>query len=1116
MDSQTVEQPKTKTSRLNDDPLWYKDAVVYELHVRSFYDSNGDGYGDFEGLRQKLPYLEELGVNTLWLLPFYDSPLRDDGYDIADYKGILPVHGNLDDFKRFLDEAHERGMRVITELVLNHTSDQHPWFQEARQPNSPKRDWYVWSETSEKYKDVRIIFTDTEHSNWTWDPVAGAYYWHRFFSHQPDLNWDNPEVEKALHEAMFYWLDMGVDGLRLDAVPYLYEREGTSSENLPETLDAIKRLRKVIEDRYGPGRILLAEANQWPEDTLPYFGDEGEGVQMAFNFPLMPRMYLALRRENRQPIVEMLNLTEDIPEDAQWALFLRNHDELTLEMVTDEERDYMYNEYAMDRQFRINVGIRRRLAPLLGNERRRIELMNALVLSLKGSPILYYGDEIGMGDNVFLGDRNGVRTPMQWSPDRNAGFSKAPFHQLFLPPVNEGGYGYQFVNVEESQKSAHSLYNFTRRILGVRHQHAKTFGRGEQTILEVENQRVFAFTRQFEGETVLVVANLSRFAQAATLPLRNFAGQYPVELFSQMPFPQIGEHEYPLAIGPHGFYWFVLRSEEEAVAVPPELSEVEEKLERTLPTIGVSGGLETLLIDTMVQGKARRQLEEVLPEYLGIQRWFGAKERGIKMARLVDAVRLQSQPQAYLALVRVEFADGGLGRYFLPLTSISATDAPKLTEEHPRAALAWLTESTGRTLLYDATADENFWLALYQAARREWKGRSLKGLYSAKATKGTALPEVDDTSEVHVLGVEQSNSSATFDASVFVKLYRKFGEETNPEAEMLSYLTQAGFPFVPQIRGDVRFKRGELELTLGIFQTYLPGDRDAWGYALEEGRRFLDRVAETSPPANALPQSFDDTVPVWLEDAAGETLQLAALLGVRTAEMHATLAKAEASALKPEPTSGEELAAFVSRVRSEAEETWRMLNAQEGGQGKEMDSEALGAGLDRLDALANAEADWHKIRVHGDYHLGQVMQAGGELYLLDFEGEPARTLKERRQKDQAIRDVAGMLRSLEYAGLVTLESYPGREQNGSLARDLTLWTDILIRWSEAVFLEAYFSTAGEDAIFTPKDMKTRDLLLWAYQLDKVLYEVRYELGHRPDWVWLPLRGLSRLLGTQAA
>ena len=500
-----------------NDPLWYKDAVIYELHVRSFYDSNNDGFGDFQGLREKLPYLDSLGVNTLWLLPFLESPLKDDGYDTADYLRILPVHGTMEDFEAFVEEAHGRGMRVITELVLNHTSDQHPWFQEARDPRSPKHDWYVWSETTEKYQEARIIFTDTEMSNWTWDRQAGKYYWHRFFSHQPDLNYDNPDVREALKEIMFFWLDKGVDGLRLDAVPYLYEREGTNCENLPETIDYIKRLRQAIEERYGPGRVLLAEANQWPEDTLPYFGD-GDGVQMAFNFPIMPRLYMALRRENRRPFVEMLEFTEDIPEEAQWAIFLRNHDELTLEMVTDEERDYMYHEYAADDRFRINVGIRRRLAPLLGGERRRIELMNALLFSLKGSPIIYYGDEIGMGDDPFLGDRNGVRTPMQWSPDKNGGFSRAPHHKLFMPPINRGQYSYEFVNVENAEEDPHSLLHFMRRLIALRQQHKHTFGRGSFELLPVENQSILAFLREYEDNRILVVANLSRFVQSVELP----------------------------------------------------------------------------------------------------------------------------------------------------------------------------------------------------------------------------------------------------------------------------------------------------------------------------------------------------------------------------------------------------------------------------------------------------------------------------------------------------------------------------------------------------------------------------------------------------------------------
>ena len=1087
---------------------WYKDTVIYQVHVRSFFDSNNDGYGDFRGLKQKLPYIQELGVNTIWMLPFYESPLRDDGYDIADYYKILPVHGDLDDFKAFLDDAHARGMRVITELVLNHTSDQHTWFQEARQPGSPKRDWYVWSDTAEKYKDVRIIFTDTEHSNWTWDPVAGAYYWHRFFSHQPDLNWDNPEVEKAMHEVMFYWLDMGVDGLRLDAVPYLYEREGTSGENLPETLDAIKRLRKAMDERYGGEKVLLAEANQWPEDTLPYFGN-GDGVQMAFNFPVMPRMYLAVRRENRQPIVEMLNLTKDIPEEAQWALFLRNHDELTLEMVTDEERDFMYNEYASDRQYRLNLGIRRRLAPLLGGERRRIELMNAMILSLKGSPIIYYGDEIGMGDNVFLGDRDGVRTPMQWSPDRNAGFSRAPFHQLFQPPINEGRYSYQFVNVEEAQASPHSLYHFTRRILAVRNQHAKTFGRGEMEILPVDNQRIFAYLRKHEDETILIAFNLSRFPQAVTLPLQEYAGMTPIELFGHTPFPGITDSPYPLMLGPHSFFWFVLQPQTAADALAEaaysEEPEQEAQPQRRLPRLDLAGGLETMLVDTMLQGKARESLEQILPEYLSIQRWFGSKERSIKNVRLEDAVRLQAgqQPQ-YLSLVRIEFEDSLVERYFLPLATVPEDQAPALRQERPNAAVAWLNGPQGRVLLHDATANPEFWLALYRQMRRGWKGRSLKGLYYGAGLPGAALPEAEN---VRILGVEQSNSSAVLENAVFMKLYRKLEEGPNPEAEMLGYLTRAGFPFVPQIKGQFGFKRGALELTLGIVQDFLPGRGDAWGYALEEATRFLDRVLETPPPHDGLPASFDAPVPASFENLAGEVLQLARHLGVRTAEMHLSLARAENPALAPEATRQDELAAFVARIRDEAARTEKLCESH----GCDINHHLLQRGLKYLEHLQEVEPGWNKIRIHGDYHLGQVLEAEGEYYLLDFEGEPARTLEERRRKDQALRDVAGMLRSLEYAGLVAYYNHPKRSQNRDVHDDLETWTEMLIRWMEAVFLEAYISTIGERATFLPSDPDVRYRLLWGYQLDKVLYEIRYELGHRPDWVSLPQQGLERLL-----
>ncbi|AFE10527.1 trehalose synthase [Corallococcus coralloides DSM 2259] len=538
------------------DPLWYKKALIYELHIRAFHDSNGDGHGDIPGLIEKLPYLQDLGVDCLWLLPHYPSPLRDDGYDIADYYGIHPDYGTLADFQRLVEEAHKRGLRIIIELVVNHTSDQHPWFQEARRdPKSPKRNWYVWSDTDESYKGARIIFTDTERSNWTWDPVAKQYFWHRFFSHQPDLNYDNPEVQEAMLDVMRFWLNMGVDGFRCDAVPYLFEREGTNCENLPETHAFLKRLRKTIDSEY-QGKVLLAEANQWPADVRVYFG-EGDEFHMGFHFPVMPRLFMAVRREDRTPIVEIMQQTPDIPDTCQWAIFLRNHDELTLEMVTDEDRDYMYREYATDPRMRINLGIRRRLAPLMDNGRRRIELMHSLLFTLPGTPVLYYGDEIGMGDNIYLGDRNGVRTPMQWTGDRNAGFSRADYARLFAPVIADPVYGYQSINVEAQERQKSSLLQWVKRMIGIR-QRYPVFAMGSLRFLTTENRKVLAFVREWEGQTVLVVCNLSRFAQPGVLDLREFEGSIPVELIGETPFPRISELPYQLSMGPYMFLWFRL------------------------------------------------------------------------------------------------------------------------------------------------------------------------------------------------------------------------------------------------------------------------------------------------------------------------------------------------------------------------------------------------------------------------------------------------------------------------------------------------------------------------------------------------------------------------------
>ncbi|MGH7626999.1 MAG: maltose alpha-D-glucosyltransferase [Gemmatimonadaceae bacterium] len=547
------------------DPLWYKDAIIYQIHIKAFRDSNRDGYGDLPGLIEKLDYIQSLGVNCIWLLPFYPSPLRDDGYDIAEYEAIHPQYGTLEDFRRFLHEAHDRGLRVITELVVNHTSDQHPWFQRSRRApkGSPERDWYVWSDDPTRYEDARIIFTDTETSNWAWDPVAGQFYWHRFFSHQPDLNYDNPAVLEAVQEVMRFWFRMGVDGMRLDAIPYLVERDGTSCENLPETHAVLREMRATVDAEF-PGRMLLAEANQWPSDVIQYFGN-GTECHMAFHFPLMPRMYMALRKEDRSPIVEILAQTPPLPEGCQWALFLRNHDELTLEMVSDEERDYMYREYARDTRMRINVGIRRRLAPLLDNGRRQMELMNAMLLTMPGTPILYYGDEIGMGDNVYLGDRNGVRTPMQWSANWNAGFSEGDQQALYFPLIMDPPYGYQAINVAAEERTQTSLLRWMRRIVGVRKQYA-AFGRGNFEMLLPENRRVLVYLRRYEDEVILCVHNLSRFVQPVEINLQRWVGHTPVELIGKVPFPPVGESPYFLSLGPHTFYWFRLVPPDQPVA----------------------------------------------------------------------------------------------------------------------------------------------------------------------------------------------------------------------------------------------------------------------------------------------------------------------------------------------------------------------------------------------------------------------------------------------------------------------------------------------------------------------------------------------------------------------
>src|SRR6478609_9282683 len=620
----TIEEQKTA-----DDGLWFKDAVIYQLHVKAFQDSNGDGIGDFAGLTERLDYLRDLGVTALWLLPFYPSPGRDDGYDISDYGDINRDFGSMKDFRRFMQEAKRHDLRVITELVINHTSDQHDWFKRAKRSSSSSsaRNWYVWSETDQKYLGTRIIFTDTEKSNWTWDAEAGAFYWHRFFSHQPDLNFDNPRVVSAIIQVMKRWLDTGVDGFRLDAIPYLCEREGTNNENLPETHAIIKRLRREL-DAYAKHKVLLAEANQWPEDVQEYFG-RGDECHMAYHFPLMPRIYMAIAQEDRFPITDILRQTPDIPAAAQWALFLRNHDELTLEMVTDVERDYLWSTYANDPRARINVGIRRRLAPLMDNDRRKIELMNSLLLSFPGTPIIYYGDEIGMGDNIYLGDRNGVRTPMQWTSDRNGGFSRADPARLCAPMIMDPIYGYESVNVEAQSRSLSSLLHWMKRIIALRRQH-QVFGRGTLSFVRPSNRTVLAYVRQYENDIIVCVANLSRSAQAAEIDLSPWKGRVPMEMLGRTAFPRIGELPYLVTLPPYGFFWFLLgdpsEPEPEPRIVPRE----------TITLVWASDW------DSPLATRERYAFEhDVLPHFLMERRWFAEKARGLPAAKLETAIRLE-------------------------------------------------------------------------------------------------------------------------------------------------------------------------------------------------------------------------------------------------------------------------------------------------------------------------------------------------------------------------------------------------------------------------------------------------------------------------------------------
>ncbi len=1077
--------PRKKPANLDLDPLWYKDAVIYQLHVKSFYDANDDGIGDFAGLLDKLDYIAELGVTAIWLLPFYPSPRRDDGYDIADYRGVHPEYGRMNDFRRFVEEAHARGIRVIIELVVNHTSDQHPWFQKARlaKPGSAARNFYVWSDTDKRYTGTRIIFLDTEKSNWSWDAEAGSYYWHRFYSHQPDLNFDNPRVLKEILSVMRFWLDMGVDGLRLDAVPYLVEREGTNNENLPETHEILKQIRAEVDKHY-PDRMLLAEANQWPEDTQDYFG-RGDECHMAFHFPLMPRMYMAIAQEDRFPITDIMRQTPEIPDNCQWAIFLRNHDELTLEMVTDKERDYLWETYASDRRARINLGIRRRLAPLMERDRRRIELMNALLFTMPGTPVIYYGDEIGMGDNIYLGDRDGVRTPMQWSTDRNGGFSRADPARLTLPVLMDPLYGYDRVNVESQLRDPNSLLNSVRRMLAVRKQH-HAFGRGTIRFLRPANRKILAYLREHEGERILCIANVSRQAQAVELNLSEFAGSVPVEMSGGASFPTIGQLPYLLTLPPFGFYWFELSEGVE----PPVWSTATSGMEPEHVTFVLRGG-----VGDVLAGRSLETLErDVLPQYIPQRRWFQGKDAAFENAKVSATATLATDTGTVIVSIVDVTTKAGTAKYTLPLAI--AWDDEALPPFAPQLALARVRQGRRVGYLTDGFVMPAFGRAIMSGLLENAKFSIDEGEIVFEPTEKLAEIDLGSDAEVEWLSAEQSNSTLIVGRTLVIKLLRKLTSGIHPEAEMSRYLTQAGFANAAPLLGEVKNVAADgTPTTIAIAQGFILNQGDGWDWTLNYLDRTIDELSMMAEEeVDAATDLFDTYV------------SFAGILGRRLAEMHLVLGRETDDVdFAPERATKKDADALRKSVAAQLKGAFKVLE-RHADWGDPRDAErvaelmaARDELLDLTGELAQDLAGAVMTRVHGDLHLGQVLVAGSDVIFIDFEGEPSRPLDERRAKASPLRDVAGIIRSFDYAASNLTKHRHTPRGPITEARVDHLRHLFRVRVEEA-FIAAYRETHPEGL---PSD-SLLDLLV----LEKAAYEISYEAANRPNWLDVPLQGFA--------
>jgi maltose alpha-D-glucosyltransferase/alpha-amylase len=1087
----SIDATELPVTALDGDELWYKDAIIYQLHVKAFADSNNDGIGDFAGLTEKLGYLQDLGVTALWLLPFYPSPGRDDGYDIADYGAINPDFGTMKDFKRFIVEAKRRGLRVITELVINHTSDQHDWFKRARRsdPKSSARNWYVWSDTDQKYQGTRIIFTDTEKSNWTWDPEAGQFYWHRFFSHQPDLNFDNPRVVSAMVQVMKRWLDTGVDGFRLDAIPYLCERDGTNNENLPETHAIIRKLRADL-DAYAKGKVLLAEAHQWPEDVQEYFG-RGDECHLAYHFPLMPRIYMAIAQEDRFPITDILRQTPDIPANCQWALFLRNHDELTLEMVTDVERDYLWSTYANDPRARINVGIRRRLGPLMDNDRRKIELMNSLLLSFPGTPIIYYGDEIGMGDNIYLGDRNGVRTPMQWTPDRNGGFSRADPARLYAPTIMDPVYGYESVNVEAQSRSLSSLLSATKRLIAVR-KSTLAFGRGTMTFIRPANRSVLAYVRQYGNEVILCVANLSRSAQATELDLSAWKDRIPLEMLGRTRFPAIGELPYMITLAPYGFYWFQLKLRDKSERVEPSIIP---EFETLVVPLGA-----TWMSLARTRGVFER---DVLPEHLARTRWYPEHSAEAIHPVLTSAIPFCDIGDNRPWLAFFEATQRGTpARYVLPM-QIEWVRFDR--ERYNPCAFAAVRQGAREGTLLDVATDQIFIALLLRNLRESLTVAENDLRLEFRPTSRLSEKPIKPPEQIRPIETERPDSTARVDNDYVVRLHRKLETGIDPEIETGRFLTEvAGFANAPALLGSVELVEGDKRSAIAVVHDFVENQGDAWTVT----SAYLDRFVEEQRllTASEHPGESEEQAPY---------LRYLSQIGRRVAEMHLALAgHNELADFAPEPIRPDDVRRWIEDAAARGERIFAALKERRDAL-KEADRPLVDRVLaqretlhDRLHALLPPEIDGLNIRLHGDFHLGQILIVKDDIFITDFGGELHRPLDERRRKAPPARDVAALIRSIDYSATAALERAlkVASDEQGKLAAALADWRDR----STAAFLAAYREIMTNKRLW-PVDPQDAEQMLNFFVLEKASHEIEYELAHRPDWLRVPLLGAVRIL-----